>query len=334
VRNWLAPLLLVGALAAPGSAGASSIVYLKGGDIWRASPGGAHKEVVVRARGATAYTAVTQDDRGRLYAVQAPARRWLRLSSSGRRVGRELNTAGTGLRVHYDSARNLPGFAGPVDAQASDRGDLVASWGILQILDHVNASAVPPAPRYVTQDYVGLNVTRSTRNDDRAQGLPSNDLAWPSFLPDGRVIAGAFGNLLKGYGVWYFRPGGANVRFWFGPTDTTLRLANPEVTRKGDLIALTTDRDHPVSQDDEIVVGHLPGPPPAAPDRDCFWASPNGTVSSLTWSPDGATLAWADRVGVWTARFTVPAQTGQPCVVAARHLLARRATSPDWSPGG
>jgi hypothetical protein len=334
VRPWLAAPLLVAALAAPGSAGASSIVYVKGGDIWRASPGGARKEIVVRARGATTFSAVTQDDRGRLYAVQAPSRRWLRFSASGRRVGRAFNTAGAGLRLHYDPAHNLPGFAGPVDAQASSGGDLIASWGTLQLLDHVDPAAIPPKPKYFTQDYVGLNVTRSTRDDDRAQGLPSNDLAWPSFLRDGTVIAGAFGNLLKGYGIWYFRPGGADVRFWFGPTDNTLRLANPEVTRKGDLIALTTDRDNPASMDDDVVVGHLTGPPPAAPDRDCFWASPNGTVSGLTWSPDGTTLAWTDRVGVWTARFTVPEQTGQACVVGARHLLARSATSPDWGPGG
>ena len=334
VRPWLAAPLLVAALAAPGSAGASSIVYVKGGDIWRASPGGARKEIVVRARGATTFSAVTQDDRGRLYAVQAPSRRWLRFSSSGRRVGRAFNTAGAGLRLHYDPAHNLPGFAGPVDAQASSGGDLIASWGTLQLLDHVDPAAIPPKPKYFTQDYVGLNVTRSTRDDDRAQGLPSNDLAWPSFLRDGTVIAGAFGNLLKGYGIWYFRPGGADVRFWFGPTDNTLRLANPEVTRKGDLIALTTDRDNPASMDDDVVVGHLTGPPPAAPDRDCYWASPNGTVSGLTWSPDGTTLAWTDRVGVWTARFTVPEQTGQACVVGARRLLARSATSPDWGPGG
>ena len=335
MRRWFVPLTVValaGVASPPGAA--SSIVYVKGGDIWRASPGGARKEIVVRARGATTFSAVTQDDRGRLYAVQAPSRRWLRFSSSGRRVGRAFNTAGAGLRLHYDPAHNLPGFAGPVDAQASSGGDLIASWGTLQILDHVDPAAIPPKPKYFTQDYVGLNVTRSTRDDDRAQGLPSNDLAWPSFLRDGTVIAGAFGNLLKGYGIWYFRPGGADVRFWFGPTDNTLRLANPEVTRKGDLIALTTDRDNPASMDDDVVVGHLTGPPPAAPDRDCYWASPNGTVSGLTWSPDGTTLAWTDRVGVWTARFTVPEQTGQACVVGARHLLARSATSPDWGPGG
>ena len=68
---------------------------------------------------------MSQDDRGRLYAVQEPSRRWLRFSSSGRRVGRAFNTAGTGLHLHYDPARNLPGFAGPVDAQASDGGDLI-----------------------------------------------------------------------------------------------------------------------------------------------------------------------------------------------------------------
>jgi hypothetical protein len=87
-----------------------------------------------------------------------------------------------------------------------------------------------------------------------------------------------------------------------------------------------------LAKDEEISVGHLPGPPPAIPDRDCIWPNPHGTVADLAWSPDGSTLAWSDSVGVWTARFAVPQQTGQVCVVTAKRLLARRATSPDWGP--
>jgi hypothetical protein len=333
VRRWLLALTLAAAVAlatAPLSS-ASSIVYLKGGDIYRATAGGTVKRMVVRAEGAKAFSAVTQDDHGRLYAVEQPSRRWVRFTASGRRLGRGFRTEGTGLRLHYDPARNLPGFAGPLDIQASNGGDMLAHWGILEQLDHVDPQAIPPKSKYVVQGFVASLVTSSSSDRDITGNAPTNGLAWPSFLTDGTVIAGVFNNLLKGYGIWYFRPRSNEVRFWFGPTNNQLRLANPEVTRGGNFIAVTTDRDDAASKDDEIVVGHLPGPPPAVPDRDCSWPNPNGTVASLTWSPDGATLAWSDRVGVWTARVAVPAQTGQICVVSGQRLLARNATSPDWS---
>jgi hypothetical protein len=335
MRWWLPatlalPVALAALAAAPAALG-SSIVYVKDGDLYRASPTGAVKRAVVRAQGATSFSAVTQDDLGRLYAVQEPSRRWMRFAASGRRLGHPFDTAGTGLRLHYSPARDLPGFKGPLDVQASDGGRMLTLWGILEQLDHVDPHPIPPAPKYVVQDLVATVVSSSTHNEDLTGTAPTNGLAWPSFRSDGAVIAGAFDNRLKGYGVWYFRPRSNEVRFWFGPTDNRLRLANPEVTRGGDFIAVTTDRDNAL-QDDEIVVGHLPGPPPAVPDRDCTWPNPNGTVSSLTWSPDGGTLAWADGVGVWTASFAVPAQTGQACVVSRKHLLARKATSPDWSP--
>ena len=318
MRRWPACLAtLVLALVATADAGASSIVYLKNGDIYRASPGGASKVVLVHARHGTLFSAVTQDDHGRLYAVGEPSRRWMRFSASGTRRGAAFNSAGTGLHVHYDPKRNRPGFTGPLDVQVSDDGAQLADWGILEEPDHVDVATL---------------VSRSGRNIDLTGTAPTTSLAWPSFLPDGTVIAGAFDNVQKGYGVWYFRPGDTEVRFWFGPTNSALRLANPEVTRQGDFIAVTTDREGAPSRDNEIVIGHLPGPPPAVPDRDCSWRNRNGRVSSLTWSPDGRTLAWADRVGVWTARFTIRLPTGQPCAVAGKHLLARAATSPDWGP--
>jgi hypothetical protein len=334
MRRWLASLTLVAlvGIASP-PADASSIVYVKGGDIWRYSPSVARKRVVVRAPGITFFSAVTQDDRGRLWAVHEPARRWERFSAAGRRVGKAFNTAGTGITLHYDPVRNLPGFAGPLDAQVSDDGRLVASWGILEQLDHVDPFAIPPAPKYFVAQFNSPNVTDCCHDADIASSLATNGLAWPSWLHDGTFIAAPFSNLLKGYGIWYVPAQVPELRYWFGASNPALRLAHPEVTRRGDYIAATIDTHNaPLSKDEEITVGHLPGPPPAIPDRDCTWPNPHGTVAGLTWSPDGSTLAWSDSVGVWTARFAVPAQTGQVCMVTGKRLLARKATSPDWSP--
>jgi hypothetical protein len=333
MRRWLVPLTLVAlvGIASPPAA-ASSIVYVKGGDIWRFSPRDGRKRVVVRAPGITFFSAVTQDDRGRLWAVREPARRWERFTAAGRRVGKPFDTAGTGITLHYDPVRNLPGFAGPLDPQVADDGRLLASWGILEQLDHVDPFAIPPAPKYFVAQFNAPNVTDCCHNADITASLPTNGLAWPSWLHDGTFIAAPFSNLLKGYGIWYVPPRIPELRYWFGPSNSAFRLAHPEVTRSGDYVAATIDTHNALSKDEEITVGHLPGAPPAIPDRDCTWPNPHGTVAGLTWSPDGTKLAWSDSVGVWTARFAVPAQTGQVCVVTAKRLLARKATSPDWSP--
>lgn len=320
-RGPASTLVVVIALVAAPRAAASSIVYLKDGDVYRASPGGAQKRVVIPGRSGVSFTAVTQDDRGRLYVVAAPSRRWMRFTARGARSGHSFRTPGTGLRVHYDHGRKRPGFAGPMDVQVSGGGGRLTGWGVTEDLGPTGV-----------RGRIASTVTRADRDQDMTGTAPTSSLAWPSFLPDGSVVAGAFDNVLKSFGIWYFTPGDDTVRFWFGPTDRTLRLASPEVTRAGDYVAVTTDRDSPLSRDDEIVVGHLPGPLPAVPDRDCSWENGNGTMTGLTWSPDGRTLAWSDEVGVWTARFVVPLQTGLTCVVAGKHLLARNATSPDWGP--
>jgi hypothetical protein len=133
---------------APLAAG-SSIVYVKGGNVYRAAPSG-HGHVVVRAPGATVYQVVTQDDRGRIWAVHYPSRKWQRFDVHGRRIGRPFNTAGTGLGLQYDLGRNLPGFVGPLDPQVSDDGRVLGSWGILDQVTHINPHPLPGESRRTT----------------------------------------------------------------------------------------------------------------------------------------------------------------------------------------
>jgi hypothetical protein len=181
VRRWSAPTLAVAlALVATPSALASSIVYLKGGDVYRASPGGAQKKVVVAAPDGGSFTAVTQDDRGRLYVVQAPSRRRLRFSPAGKRTGHSFRTAGTGLRTHYDPARKRPGFTGPLDLQVTGGGTLLADWGVAEQLGPMGVRGT-----------VSSVVSRADRDQDVTGRAPTTSLAWPSFLRDGTVIAGA-----------------------------------------------------------------------------------------------------------------------------------------------
>jgi hypothetical protein len=175
------------------AAGASSIVYVKGGNVYRAAPGG-RARLLVRAPGAAFFQGVTQDDRGRIWAVHYPSRKWQRFSAHGRRVGRPFNTAGTGLGLQYDLGRNLPGFVGPLDPQVSSDGRLLGSWGILDEVTFINPHPLPGEPTHDTKQTAGASVIFSSRDAIAVgqAGAQLGELGWPSWLgvPPGGPPAG------------------------------------------------------------------------------------------------------------------------------------------------
>ena len=68
---------------------------------------------------------------------------------------------------------------------------------------------------------------------------------------------------------------------------------------------------------------------PGHPGKPCHYTQRSGTFSSPTWSPDGRSLAWADRRGIWVA--TVGSTAGDTCQLT-RRLVAPGGSSPDWGP--
>jgi hypothetical protein len=71
-------IALTAVVLAPGAASASSIVFAKGGNVWRSAPDGGHQKRLTRDGG---YSSPSQDDRGRVYAIQRG--RFVRLSPKG-----------------------------------------------------------------------------------------------------------------------------------------------------------------------------------------------------------------------------------------------------------
>ena len=71
-------LALTAALLAADASSASSIVFTKGGNVWRTSPDGRHQSPLTRDGG---YSSPSQDDRGRVYAVRRG--RFVRLPAAG-----------------------------------------------------------------------------------------------------------------------------------------------------------------------------------------------------------------------------------------------------------
>ena len=106
-------LAVTAALLAADSSSASSIVFTKGGNVWRSSPDGRHQARLTRDGG---YSSPSQDDRGRVWAVQRG--RFVRLSRGGRRVGAPFSAA-------VGRSGNVTAY-GPWEAQVSPDGSRIA----------------------------------------------------------------------------------------------------------------------------------------------------------------------------------------------------------------
>src|SRR4051812_45960556 len=61
----------------------------------------------------------------------------------------------------------------------------------------------------------------------------------------------------------------------------------------------------------------------------CRITGATGKFTSPTWSPDGKSLAWADRRGIWKGTLGSPA--GASCEIT-RKLVIKHGTAPDWGP--
>jgi hypothetical protein len=323
------------ALLATASAEASSIVYVRKGDIWRASPNGAHKRVVSKLRGFLHYLEVAQDARGRLVAVRVfgdrpRTRVWVRLRRNGRRIGKSWPTAGTHLGFHYDPLRNLPGIVGPLDPELSSDGRLIAHWNILENLAFRNPNPDPGEPEFVLDQSVATIVGRSGRDEDVTGTASTGELIQASwYAPRGLVLATLGGVGLLKSGIWVIPPG-QPLRHWFSHNPQVVYgFFHPAISPRGDWLAAVTDHredGRQLSNDDELALLRMTGPPPALPQDVCASIpNPNGKIEDLSWAPGGRALAWADRRGVWTARVS-------GCALTRRRLIARGATSPDWGP--
>ena len=108
------------AILAADTASASSIVYAKAGNVWRSSPDGRHQKRLTRDGG---YSTPSQDDRGRVYAVQR--RRFVRLTRGGRHVGAPFS-ANVGKSGNVTALGPLGG-AGVAERQRGSRTGAASS---------------------------------------------------------------------------------------------------------------------------------------------------------------------------------------------------------------
>jgi hypothetical protein len=318
----------LGCAVLAGAASASSILYKKGGKLWVASPSGKGKHAIKNTRG---LSNPSQDNRGRIVAQRGI--KLYRLSRRGKRLNKPITTA-------FRTNPVLESFKGPFFPEVSPNGKLIAyTYSFTEAHYDPGCSCVSYAP--------SLNTAYTYSN--RFVDDPDEKFGHMRFYSRGSWIGNSSfvaatpnlydygGNVLDTLAVDPLGGGADSYNRWFTEcTDCssvlTLEkypLEEPEVTRARDKAVVVAGDLNATQAGSMLFVYPLPAPPTAIPPRFCRITAPNGSFTSPSWSPDGNSLAWADRSGIWVGRLGD--LSGSDCQVA-RKLVIPGGSAPDWGP--
>lgn len=293
------------------AASASSIVFAKGGNVWRSAPDGGHQKRLTRDGG---YSSPSQDDRGRVYAIRRG--RFVRLSRTGRRIGRPFNAA-------IGRSGNVTAY-GPWEAQVSPDGRRIAYWRGIQQLGAPVGGMTP----YDLEDQVV--VSRSDRfTPDSAFGY-QRDYRDPSWIGNRELLLFNYGLGVEQAAFFAPKPaGGPSFGQWFSDPDVA-QIGDGELSR--DARTLVVGAGGGLDLNNIALYRLSANTPPEAPERVCTYHSADGSTAYAdpTFSPRGNAIAFAqdapgrraDGVYVWSSGN---------CSGKAK-LIARGAKDPDWGP--
>jgi WD40 repeat protein len=289
-------------LLLPAAAHADSIVFVKDGNVWVASPDGSGQRALTRDGTADSpYRSPSQADDGTVAASFGDA---IRLIDRSGRVVRELDPPPLTNSVSH------PMDGVPVDVAISPDGAKLA-------YTFVNASC-PPGASCGARAATGY-ITAS------GAPLPGNlYLRNPNWVDNSRTLV--FGGYL--HQVNTHDQGAAEEVHWFDDQDIqgegyeSTDLGDGELSRAGDRLALVRG----YGEGTHIMWFTTNGPPPTLPTMACMTGKLDG-LHGPTWAPDGQSLAWGEPDGVWIKPAALDC-TVQPS------LVVPGGSEPDWGPAG
>jgi WD40 repeat protein len=310
------------------AASGGSILYRKGGSLWVVSPSGSGKQRIKNSKG---LSNPSQDDRGRVVGQKGIL--LYRLSRRGKRLNKPITTA-------FRTSPIVPAFKGPFFPEVSPDGKKIAyTYSFTESHYDPGCQCVSNAPSLNTA-YTYSN--RFVEDPDRTFGhmrfyYRGSWMGSQSFLATTPNLYDYGGNVLDTVAVDPLGGGADSYQHWF--TECTecssiqtlekYPLDEAELTRKRDKAVFVAGDLNATQAGSMLFVYPLAQPPTAIPSHFCRITGPNGKFTSPTWSPDGKSLAWADRSGIWVG--TLGNLAGDNCEVSKR-LVLRGGSAPDWGP--
>jgi hypothetical protein len=307
LRLVAAAVVVAASLASASMASASSIVYIKGGNVFLSSPDGSVGYQVTSGGG---WSSPSQADDGTIVAVQNE--QVFRMTPSGRLLNAPIDTV-------YSGGAGSP-FHGPFGVRVSPDASNVAFWGGYDETgswDGYNWWQLDVSSMWGPADQFG------TPN----QVLGQQDYTMPSWIDRGRLLLSNINAAMIAQVAVYAIGGGDNSEVQWFSDPAAPWLEDGVASRDQSRLAFASAGDVSagpqqirIYSTQGIPSGNPGDPLPPAPQFVCGVGA--GEVSDPSFSPDGSAVVWQAADGVHAA--------GSDC--SGDHLVIPGGSEPFWGP--